>query len=181
MKNDADSNVNNDVNNNTQKNANEEVEPLKAIEETPWGVIPADNFGYASDEERRAKRGLEDWEMIDAIPNSQLPVPRWFIAIIVAVVLVAVGLSFPFWGDRPGYEREWINWGFGVALLYITVFGTFVYYMVNFYGSKVAGRLDNDKLSDKYNELQASKKTNTTESDSGEKNDLHAKNTSFND
>lgn len=116
-----------------------------SLKETKWGELPEDNFGYASDEERRAKRGLEDWELVEKIPESQQPVPRWFFGIIVAVVMVAVGLSFPFWGDRPGYEREWINWGFGAALLYIAVFGTFVYFMVNFYGSKVAGRLDSDK------------------------------------
>jgi len=120
-------------------------EPPADITENKWGEIPADNFGYASDEERRAKRGLEDWELVEKIPESQQPVPRWFFGIIIAVVLVAVGLSFPFWGDRPGYEREWINWGFGAALLYIAVFGAFVYFMVNFYGSKVAGRLDSDK------------------------------------
>ena len=132
--------------NTPEKNvADKKDEPLGALKETQWGELPKDNFGYASDEERRAKRGLEDWELVDAIPESQKPVPRWFIGIIVAVVLVAVGLSFPFWGDRPGYEREWINWGFGAALLYIAVFGTFVYFMVNFYGSKVAGRLDSDK------------------------------------
>jgi hypothetical protein len=119
--------------------------PLKDVGDSQWGKLPEDNFGYASDEERRAKRGLEDWELVDKIPESQKPVPRWFIGIVVAVVLVAVGLSFPFWGDRPGYEREWINWGFGAALLYIAVFGTFVYFMVNFYGSKMAGRLDSDK------------------------------------
>ncbi len=118
------------------------------VGESKWGEIPEDNFGYASDEERRAKRGLEDWELVDKIPESQEPVPRWFFGIIVAVLLVAVGLSFPFWGDRPGYEREWINWGFGAALLYLVVFGTFVYFMVNFYGSKVAGRLDSDQQSE---------------------------------
>jgi len=122
--------------------------PLGDLEDTRWGELPEDNFGYASDEERRAKRGLEDWELVEKIPESQQPVPRWFIGIIVAVMLVAVGLSFPFWGDRPGYEREWINWGFGAALLYTAVFGTFVYFMVNFYGSKVAGRLDTDKEKD---------------------------------
>ncbi|MCF6336647.1 MAG: hypothetical protein L3J84_01665 [Gammaproteobacteria bacterium] len=122
----------------------ESVSPSE-LEDTKWGELPADNFGYASDEERRSKRGLEDWELVEKIPESQQPVPRWFIGIIVAVMLVAVGLSFPFWGDRPGYEREWINWGFGAALLYTAVFGTFVYFMVNFYGSKVAGRLDSDK------------------------------------
>ncbi len=123
----------------------EKQAPPKAIKETKWGELPADNFGYASDEERRAKRGLEDWELVDKIPDSQQPVPRWFFGIIIAVLLVAVGLSFPFWGDREGYEREWIDWGFGAALLYVAVFGTFVYFMVNFYGSKVAGRLDSDK------------------------------------
>ncbi len=139
------------------QSVDEKIEPMESLADTKWGELPEDNFGYASDEERRSKRGLEDWEMIDAIPDSQLPVPRWFIGIIVAVLLVAVGLSFPFWGDRPGYEREWINWGFGAALLYLAVFGPFVYFMVNFYGSKVAGRLDNDKLSDKQNELEISK------------------------
>ena len=184
--NSVNSSVNNSVNNSADKNATEDAVPVQALEETPWGEIPADNFGYASDEERRAKRGLEDWEMIDAIPDAQLPVPRWFIAIIVAVVLVAVGLSFPFWGDRPGYEREWINWGFGVALLYIAVFGTFVYFMVNFYGSKVAGRLDHDKLSDKYKDVKSSKNINTSVNDlevknnSGADNDSDAKKTNSN-
>lgn len=146
----------------------EQHEPVKALEDTKWGELPADNFGYASDEERRAKRGLEDWELIDAIPDSQKPVPRWFIGIIVAVMLVAVGLSFPFWGDRPGYEREWINWGFGAALLYVAVFGTFVYFMVNFYGSKMAGRLDNDKLNDQQNDDPEA--GNDNEKDSATKN-----------
>lgn len=123
---------------------NKQERPLEKIKKSDWGVIPEDNFGYASDEERRAKRGLEDWELVEKIPESQESVPRWFWAIIVIVLLIAIGLSFPFWGDRPGYEREWINWGFGAALLYLAVFGPFVYFMVNFYGSKTAGRLDSD-------------------------------------
>lgn len=130
------------------KDSGKTAEELGSTKETKWGEIPEDNFGYASDEERRAKRGLEDWELVESIPESQKPVPRWFFGIIIAVLLVAVGLSFPFWGDRPGYEREWINWGFGAAILYLLVFGTFVYFMVNFYGSKVAGRLDSDKAND---------------------------------
>ena len=122
----------------------EQGAPVGEVEKSAWGEIPDDNFGYASDEERRAKRGLEDWELVEKIPESQQHVPRWFWGIVVIVLLIAIGLSFPFWGDRPGYEREWINWGFGAALLYIVVFGAFVYVMVNFYGSKAAGRLDSD-------------------------------------
>ena len=125
----------------------EAAKPVESIKDGKWGELPEDNFGYASDEERRAKRGLEDWELLDSMPDSQKPVPRWFFGIIVAVMLVAVGLSFPFWGDRPGYEREWINWGFGAAILYAAVFGTFVYFMVNLYSSKMADRSSDDKLS----------------------------------
>lgn len=109
-----------------------------------WGTRPADHFGYDSDEERKAKRGLEDWELVEKIPESQKPVPYWFFAVIVVVVLVGVGLAFPFWGSRPGQERSWVDWGFAVALLYIAGAGAFVYFMVRMYGSAAAGRLDSD-------------------------------------
>jgi hypothetical protein len=113
--------------------------PLSEVKQDKWGEVPEDNFGYSSDEERRAKRGLEDWELLESVPRSQKGVPKWFVAVIVAVLLVAIGLSFPFWGDRPGYERDWINWGFGAALLYLAVFGAFVYFMVNKYSPSVDG------------------------------------------
>lgn len=120
------------------------IPDLKEVNDKKWGEIPDDNFGYASDEERRQKRGLEDWELVEKIPQSQKGVPKWFLAVIGAVLLVAIGLSFPFWGDRPGYEREWINWGFGAALLYLLVFGAFVYFMVNKYSPSVDGSEDMD-------------------------------------
>ena len=112
-----------------------------------WDHPDKDHFGYESDEERRAKRGLEDWELVNTIPESQRGIPKWFIAVIVVVLLVAIGLSFPFWGDRPGYERSWFNWGFAGAILYIIAMSIFVYFMVNLYGSKTGGRLDTDKTS----------------------------------
>jgi len=113
--------------------------------ESQWGETPQDNFGYASEEERLAKRGLEDWELVDRIPESQRNIPPWFIAVIVVVLLVAVGLSFPFWGNRAGYERTWFDWGFVAAIIYVTLGAAFVYFMTRMYGSKMAGRLDSDK------------------------------------
>ena len=90
----------------------EKSEPVGPIQSKgDWGALPQDNFGYASNEERREKRGLEDWEMIEAIPESQERVPPWFFAVIGAVLLMAIGLSFPFWGVRPGHERPWLDWG----------------------------------------------------------------------
>ena len=125
-----------------------------------WGELRQDHFGYTSENERLAKRGLEDWELVNTIPESQRKVPVWFIAVVVVVLLVAIGLSFPFWGNRPGYERDWINWGFGAALLYIAVAGAFVYFMVNLYGTHLGGKLDSDKsASDSDKQNVASKKS----------------------
>lgn len=122
----------------------EQKKDLGSVDQNEWGELPKDNFGYDSDEERRAKRGLEDWELVEKIPQSQKGVPKWFFAVIVAVLLVAIGLSFPFWGDRPGYERAWVDWGFGAAILYLLVFGGFVYFMVNKYSPSVDGSEDMD-------------------------------------
>lgn len=108
--------------------------PVKtATPKSEWGQTPTDNFGYKSDEERKAKRGLEDWEMVESFPSHQRGVPKWFIAVIGFVLLIAIGLSFPFWGDRPGFERAWFDWGFVLALVYLLVAGSFVYAMVKFY------------------------------------------------
>ena len=109
-----------------------------------WGDA-ANNFGYASEEERHNKRGLEDWELVEKIPESQRNIPYWFGAVIFVVLLIAIGLSFPFWGDRPGYERAWVDWGFAMALVYIAVGISFIYSMINLYGSQRAGKLDSDK------------------------------------
>jgi hypothetical protein len=118
-------------------------------EESQWGEHRKDNFGYASDEERLEKRGMEDWELVEKIPESQRKVPYWFMAVVVIVLLVGVGLSFPFWGLRPGVVVKWTDWvkdpGFLGSLVYITVGAIFVYYMVYLYGSSTGGRLDSDK------------------------------------
>jgi hypothetical protein len=115
--------------------------------EPRWGETPKDHFGYASESERLARRGMEDWELVTKIPASQRRVPYWFIAVVVIVLLVAIGLGFPFWGQRPGVKVQWFNWGFVAAIFYIAVAGAFVYFMTNLYGSERAGRLDDDPQS----------------------------------
>jgi hypothetical protein len=118
---------------------------MPAVAPTQWGQPDENHFGYASDEERRAKRGLEDWELVETIPESQRGVPFWFVGIIITVLLVAIGLSFPFWGNRPGVERDWFDWGFVAALFYIAAASALVYFMVNLYGSTTGGKLESDK------------------------------------
>ena len=51
-----------------------------------WGAQPDDNFGYASEEERRANRGLEDWEMLDKMSDSQPGIFDWFHTVVGSVV-----------------------------------------------------------------------------------------------
>lgn len=123
-----------------------DTKPLSAIDpaQAEWGKNDAEHFGYASDEERKSKRGLEDWELVERIPLSQKPVPYWFYAVIGVVLLIGVGLSFPFWGLRPGDNRPWLDWGFLFAIVYIAIAAAFVRLMVRMYGSARAGRLDSD-------------------------------------
>ena len=110
----------------------------------------ADHFGYASDEERRRKRGLEDWEMVDAIPTAQKPIPKWFIAVIIAVIFVSISLSFPFFGRRAGMAFNWSHWSLGIiaAVVWIVAGSVFIYFMTRLYGSRLGGRLDNDAEKD---------------------------------
>jgi hypothetical protein len=127
----------------------QDKESKLANEESQWGKHRKDNYGYASDKERLEKRGMEDWELVEKIPESQRKVPYWFMAVVVIVLLVGVGLSFPFWGLRPGVVVKWTDWvkdpGFLGSLVYIVVAASFVYYMVHLYGSSTGGRLDSDK------------------------------------
>lgn len=149
--------------NSKSQSDNSEPKPIDAVKDEKWGQVPEDNYGYSSDEERRAKRGLEDWELLESVPRSQKGVPKWFVAVIVAVLLVAIGLSFPFWGDRPGFEREWINWGFGAAILYLAVFGAFVYFMVNKYSPSVDGMEESQQASTKQQKQDQDSSCNESE------------------
>jgi hypothetical protein len=113
-----------------------------------WGTHDKENFGYATDEERLERRGLEDWEIVEQLQESQPTTPYWFIAVVVIVLLVGVGLSFPFWGLRPGVTVNWVDWvkdpGFLAAIVYVAIGGFFVRYMTNMYGTSSGGRSDKD-------------------------------------
>lgn len=118
---------------NEQDSDKKKTPGMTSTPKSEWGQSREDHFGYKSEEERKAKRGLEDWEMVESFPSHQRGVPKWFIAVIAFVLLIAIGLSFPFWGDRPGFERSWFDWGFVLAIVYLIVAGSFVYGMVRFY------------------------------------------------
>ncbi len=102
------------------------------IEDPAWGKAIDNNLGYASETERLSRRGLEDWEMVEKIEESEHNVPYWFVAVFVVLLIVAIGLNFPFWGDRPGYERAWFNWGIPAAVAYCTIASVAIYWLVDY-------------------------------------------------
>lgn len=123
-------------------------QPRLSDVESTWGKRDNENFGYSTDEERLERRGLEDWEIVEELQESQPTTPYWFIAVVVIVLLVAVGLSFPFWGLRPGVTVNWVDWvtdpGFLGGIVYVTIGGLFVRYMTNLYGTSSGESLDQD-------------------------------------
>lgn len=101
------------------------------VEETQWGEKPKDNYGYKDESERHDKRGLEDWEMVEHMEANEVSIPYWFVAIFVVLLLVAIGLTFPFWGNRPGYERPWFDWGIPAGAAWVIVMSLVIYYFVD--------------------------------------------------
>ena len=102
-----------------------------AVSDSDWGEKRTDNFGYTDDQERLNRRGLEDWEMLQDMETSKVSIPYWFFAIFVVLLLVAIGLTFPFWGNRPGYERPWFDWGIPAGVAWVVVMSFVIYYFVD--------------------------------------------------
>ncbi|KAF0190638.1 MAG: hypothetical protein FD165_2540 [Gammaproteobacteria bacterium] len=107
--------------------------PVKPVEESEWGEISSDHLGYGNEEDRLKNRGLEDWELVERMEEtSDHRIPYWFFAIFVVLLLVAVGLTLPFWGVRPGYERPWFDWGIPAGVGWVVFSSGLIYYIVDF-------------------------------------------------
>jgi hypothetical protein len=76
-----------------------------------WGSQPEDNFGYASEEERRARRGLEDWEMLEQMSGSQPGLFDWLRTVVGAVIAGVVVFLL------CAYGIYYIAYHYGPALL----------------------------------------------------------------
>jgi len=128
-----------------------------------WGVemnleqsrMDAENerlFGDGSSRNKKKleKLGMSDEEIIASGIGleSSKRVPKWFLAIIVVVVLIAYALTLPFWGDRVDSPRPWFTWGHVAALAYILVFGGFVYVMTVMYGGDAGEEKIDEPLKD---------------------------------
>jgi len=114
------------------KDKTKKKEPPKAIkEQLDWGESSGDNYGYATEQDRKDKRGLEDWEMVTSMEKSEVSIPYWFLALFLVLLIVAVGLTFPFWGNRPGFERPWFDWGIPLGVAWCVGMSLIIYYFVD--------------------------------------------------
>jgi len=114
----------------SQENRKPLVDP---IEEVQWGEDRKDNLGYKNESDRYEKRGLEDWEMVEYMSEkSDHRIPYWFFALFIILLLVAIGLTFPFWGVRPGFERPWFDWGIPAGAAWVIVMTAVIYYLVDY-------------------------------------------------
>lgn len=112
---------------------NKSKSSVKPTDDVKWGEIPADHLGYSNESERIQKRGLEDWEMVEKMSEtSDHKIPYWFFAVFALLLVVAIGLTFPFWGVRPGFERSWFDWGIVAGAAWVIIMGGVIYYIVDY-------------------------------------------------
>jgi hypothetical protein len=129
----------------TETDENKTRTPVKPVDEVQWGQAPADHLGYADEEDRIKKRGLEDWEMVERMSQtSDHKIPYWFIAVFIVLLVVATGLTFPFWGVRPGFERSWFDWGIPAGVAWVVSMGALIYYIVDYRHQREKKKQDAD-------------------------------------
>lgn len=78
-----------------------------------WGEQPDDNYGYATEEERRARRGLEDWELLEGMSSSQPGLFSWLRTVVGSVIA-------------------------GIIIFAIAAYG--IYYVAYHYGPAILGK-----------------------------------------
>lgn len=110
-----------------------EKAPVEAVDEIKWGETREDHLGYQDEADRISKRGLEDWEMVEKMSQtSDHRIPYWFFALFFLLLIVATGLTFPFWGVRPGFERSWFDWGIPGGVAWVVTMSIVIYYFVDY-------------------------------------------------
>ena len=110
-----------------------DTQTVNPTENAKWGESRPDHFGYENEDERISKRGLEDWELVENMKESgDHRIPYWFIGLFIVLLLVAIGLTFPFWGVRPGYERPWFDWGIVAGAGWVIFISVVIYYLVDY-------------------------------------------------
>lgn len=94
----------------SENSLKEEPASLNAIDNR-WGEQPDDNFGYTTEEERRARRGLEDWELLEGMANTQPGLFDWLRTVVGSVIAGIVIFLM------VAYAIYYISYNYGPTLL----------------------------------------------------------------
>jgi len=76
------------------RNALRDPDPVKH----EWGTLPDNNFGYRSGQQQRAHRGLEDWESLDRMSDSEPGLMGWPHTVVGAVTAGVVIFALAAYG-----------------------------------------------------------------------------------
>lgn len=97
---------------------------------TRWGEIPQDNFGYKDAQERRAKRGLEDWEMVeDHVVRNGTPgsSKKWMLYSMLGAAAASAVLLLYLINTSPGEMNFWTSGHFSNGVFVLIFFCVVVY------------------------------------------------------
>jgi len=102
---------------------------LSPVNNAAWEAPPADHFGYASEEERRTKRGLEEWEMVgDHLPHESLSGGRtWAKCTLIAATAITVTLYWYGVDIKPTDKEKWVIDRFREEIFAVIFFFIFLY------------------------------------------------------
>lgn len=110
--------------------ASDHGESINELDDVRWGEIPQDNFGYKDSTERKAKRGLEDWEMVDDhvirndVPNSSR---NWMLYSMLIAAVISGAVLLYLIGTTPTDLNYWTSERFSNGVFVLIFFFVLVY------------------------------------------------------
>ncbi|HFE37350.1 MAG TPA: hypothetical protein ENK06_02875 [Gammaproteobacteria bacterium] len=108
---------------------NRKEHTLSPVNNAAWEAPPTDHFGYASEEERRTRRGLEEWEMVgDHLPHQSLPGGRMWVGVTLFAATVTTAALYWYGVDiEPTDKEKWAIDRFREEIFAVIFFFIFLY------------------------------------------------------
>ncbi len=103
--------------NSKENNHNDKLTPI----EDHWGEIPDNQFGYTDENERHAKRGLEDRELTESVTTSQHYFPKWLLHFTLISAVCAISYIIYYRFTHSGKVHSWISDSISIELLIFSI------------------------------------------------------------
>lgn len=102
---------------------------LQPVKNAQWEIPPTEHYGYADDEERRAKRGLEDWEMVSNHTSNEIDPStiKWVRITLASATIITVALYLFGIKIKPANEDHWLIGAYREEIFSVIFFFIFLY------------------------------------------------------